>query len=189
MKKSTFVAAGIIGIVFLGLILGIGMYNGLVKKDVAVSTAWAQVENVLQRRADLIPNLVSSVKGYVAHERGVLDDLAQARTRYAGAATIDEKIKAAGVMEVALGRLLVVVENYPNLKANETFLKLMDELAGAENRIAVERKRYNEAVQDFNTTIRKIPYNFIASTAGFSSKPFFEAQPTARNVPKVDFGK
>jgi LemA protein len=189
MKKSTATAVGIIGIALLGLILAVGMYNGLVRKDVAVSTAWAQVENVLQRRADLIPNLVSSVKGYVTHERGVLDDLAEARTRYAGAATIDAKIKAAGEMEGALGRLLVVVENYPNLKASETFLKLMDELSGTENRIAVERKRYNEAVQDFNTTIRRIPYNFMAGIAGFSSKPFFEAQPAARNVPKVDFGK
>ena len=108
MKKSTSIAVGIIGIVLLGLILAVGMYNGLVKKDVAVSTAWAQVENVLQRRADLIPNLVSSVKGYVTHERGVLDDLAEARTRYAGAATIDAKIKAAGEMEGALGRFLPV---------------------------------------------------------------------------------
>jgi len=189
MKKSTFIAVVIAAIVLLGLIFGVQMYNGLVKKEVAVSTAWAQVENVLQRRADLIPNLVSSVKGYVTHEREVLDDLARARTQYTGAATVSDKIKAAGEMEGALGRLLVIVENYPNLKANETFLKLMDELAGTENRIAVERKRYNEAVQDFNTTIRKIPYNIMAGMAGFSPKPFFEAQPAAHNVPKVDFGK
>lgn len=177
----------IIGIV---LVLGIalaGMYNRLVALDVSVSTSWAQVENVLQRRSDLIPNLVSSVKGFAKHEKDILQKLAEARTQYAGAKTADEKMKAANLMEGALGRLMVIVENYPNLKANETFAKLMDELAGTENRIAVERKRYNEAVQDLNTAIRRVPYNFIAGAFGFKPKTFFEAAPEAKSVPRVSF--
>ncbi|HCJ67537.1 MAG TPA: LemA family protein [Elusimicrobia bacterium] len=185
MKRNWLIA---LGVVILVVLLLVGMYNGLVKRDVAVTTAWSQVENVLQRRADLIPNLVSSVKGYVKHEKEVLKNLADARTQYSAAKTTDEKIKAAGQMGDALSRLLVIVENYPNLKANETFNRLMDELAGTENRIAVERKRYNEAVQDLNTTIRRIPYNFIASVFGFKAKPFFEAEKEAKAVPKVDFG-
>jgi LemA protein len=182
-KKS----AVIIGIVLLIFISIAGAYNGLVKRDIAVSTAWAQVENVLQRRADLIPNLVSSVKGYVRHERQVLDNLAKARTEYAGAKSPEEKMKAAGAMEGALSRLLVIVENYPNLKANETFARLMDELSGTENRIAVERKRYNEAVQDLNTALRRVPYVFFAGSLGFKPKLFFEAEAGAKAVPKVNF--
>lgn len=178
-----------IGVILLVLIIVGGMYNGLVKKDVAVTTAWAQVENVLQRRADLIPNLVSSVKGYVKHEREVLDNLANARTQYAGAKTVEDKMKASNMMEGALARLMVIVENYPNLKANETFARLMDELSGTENRIAVERKRYNEAVQDLNMTIRRVPTNIIAGLFGFKEKQFFAAEPGAKAVPKVDFEK
>ena len=183
MRKAA-IAIGILIVLLIGMV---GMYNSLVRKDVAVSTAWAQVENVLQRRADLIPNLVASVKGYVKHERGVLNDLANARTQYAGAKSIDEKIKAAGQMEGALARLLVIVENYPNLKANETFARLMDELSGTENRIAVERKRYNESVQDYNTTIRRVPYNLVSGFFHFAPKIFFEAAPEAKAVPKVNF--
>ena len=178
----------IVIIVIAVLLLGFGgIYNSLVKKDIAVTAAWSQVENVLQRRADLIPNLVSSVKGYVKHERAVLDNLAKARAEYTGAKSFDEKTKAAGMMEGALSRLLVIVENYPNLKANETFSRLMDELSGTENRIAVERKRYNEAVQDLNTSIKRFPQNFVASIFGFKSKPFFESEENAKTVPKVNF--
>lgn len=186
MNKS---AAIFIGVILLVAIGAVSIYNGLIRRDVAVTSAWAQVENVLQRRADLIPNLVSSVKGYVKHEREVLKALADARSQYAGAKSIDEKMKAAGMMEGALSRLLVIVENYPNLKANETFNRLMDELAGTENRIAVERMRYNEAVKDFNTSLRRIPHLFFARAMGFSARPFFEAESSAKTLPKVDLEK
>ena len=177
----------LIGIVLALGIAFVGMYNGLVQRQVAVDTAWAQVENVLQRRADLIPNLVSTVKGFAKHEKDILEKLAQARSQYAGARTVDDKIKAANAMEGSLARLMVIVENYPNLKANESFARLMDELAGTENRIAVERMRYNEAVQNFNTTIRRIPYNLLSGAMGFKAKTFFQAAPEARAVPKASF--
>ncbi|MBI5573724.1 MAG: LemA family protein [Elusimicrobia bacterium] len=185
MKYKGLIVAVVV--LILVVVIPVGMYNGLVRRDVAVTTAWSQVENVLQRRADLIPNLVSSVKGYMKHEKEILDNLAKARTQYTGAKTFNEKLKAGALMEGALARLLVIVENYPNLKANETFNRLMDELAGTENRIAVERKRYNESVQDLNTTIRRVPYNLIANQFNFKAKPFFEAESGAKAVPKVDF--
>ena len=184
MNRSVAILIGIV------LVIGIafaGMYNGLVRKQVAVDSAWAQVENVLQRRADLIPNLVSTVKGFAKHEKGILAKLAEARTQYAGAKSTDEKAKAGSVLEGAIGRILLIMENYPNLKANESFNKLMDELSGTENRIAVERMRYNEAVQNFNTTIRRVPYNFMAGFMGFTAKNFFEAAPEAKAAPKVSF--
>lgn len=186
MSKKLFGALAVL--VLLAILLG-GMYNGLVKKSVAVDTAWAQVENVLQRRADLIPNLVATVKGYAKHEKDIFDQLAQARAHYAGATSVQGKMAAADEMGGALSRLMVIVENYPNLKANETFARLMDELAGTENRIAVERKRYNEAVQDYDVSIRRLPYNLIAGPMGFKEKPFFQAQPAAQEVPKVDFSQ
>ena len=182
-------AAALIAIVLLVFAVLFTTYNGLVTRDVAVAGAWSQVENVLQRRSDLIPNLVSSVKGYVKHERGELDSLAQARTQYAGAKSFGEKTRAANQMDTALSRLLVIVENYPVLKANETFNRLMDELAGTENKIAGDRRNYNEAVRDFNTTIRRVPANLVAGTFGFKEKPFFEAEAGAKSVPKVDFEK
>lgn len=184
MNRNLWIALGIVGVLILG---GVGLYNGLVGKDIAVTTAWSQVENVLQRRADLIPNLVESAKGYMKHERQILDNLAKARSAYAGARSQDEKVAAANDMGSALARLLVIVENYPNLKASETFGKLMDELAGSENRIAVERKRYNEAVQDLNTAVRRFPGNFVAGILGFKAKTFFEAAEGAKEVPKVNF--
>ena len=186
MNKKT---AIIIGVVVVLVLWTVGSYNGLVNRQVAVDQSWAQVENVLQRRSDLIPNLVATVKGYTKHERGVLDDLAQARTQYAGAKTVNEKMGAATQMGAALSRLLVIVENYPNLKANESFNRLMDELSGTENRIAVERKRYNEAVQVYDVSLRRFPQGLIASAFGFAPKPFFKAEPGAQAVPKVDFGQ
>ena len=183
-KKIVFVILGIVLLLAMGAVRA---YNRLVNLDVGVSSAWAQVENVLQRRADLIPNLVSTVKGYAKHEKEILESLAEARSQYAGAKSIGEKMKASQTMEGALSRLLVIVENYPNLKANETFSRLMDELAGTENRIAVERKRYNESVQELNTALRKIPYNFFAGMFGFKEKPFFEAEAGSKTVPKVQF--
>ena len=141
----------LIGLVVAVLVVGIAiasMYNGIVTKHETITAKWAQVENQLQRRNDLIPNLVNSVKGYAAHEKTVLEDVTNARSRWAGAATMDDKVKAASQMDSAISRLLLVVENYPQLKADQTFLQLMDELSGTENRIAVERMRYNEAVRD-----------------------------------------
>lgn len=151
-NKNKYIA---LGVVVLVLIIGVGMYNSLVKKDMAANGAWAQVDNVLQRRADLIPNLVSSVKGYAKHEKEIFEKLAEARAQYSGAKTVNEKMKAASAMDGALSRLLVIVENYPNLKANETFARLMDELSGTENRISVERMRFNQAVGDLNVAIRR----------------------------------
>lgn len=179
----------IVGVLALLAIFSVSNYNGLVSREVAVNSAWAQVDNVLQRRSDLIPNLVSTVKGYAAHESQIFEQLAAARAQYSGARTTSDKMAAAGQMEGALARLMVVVENYPNLKANESFNRLMDELSGTENRIAVERKRYNEAVQNFNTGVLRFPQNIFARLFGFSPKTFFEAAPEARNVPKVDFGQ
>ncbi len=179
--------------IILGALIGFGvlfasLYNSLVSRDVAVTSAWAQVENVLQRRLDLIPNLVSTVKGYAKHEKDIFEKLAEARAQYAGAKSVDEKIKATNALEGAIGRLLVIVENYPNLKANETFARLMDELSGSENRIAIERMRYNDTVRDLNTALRKFPYNLVAGFSGkFKEKQFFEAVPEASSVPKVDF--
>src|SRR3970282_519157 len=142
-------------------------YNRLVKQDEAIKALWAQVETQLQRRSDLIPNLVETVKGYASHEKEIFENIAQARAKLAGAKTIDEKISYAKQLSGYLGRLLAIAENYPNLKANESFNKLMDELAGTENRIAVERKRYNEGVLRFNQLIRKFPVNLIAQSFDF----------------------
>jgi len=168
---------------------GVGAYNGIVRNDVAVSEKWGQVQNVLQRRADLIPNLVQTVKGYAAHEKEIFENVAAARAKLAGARTPEDAMKANGEVSSALSRLLAIVENYPQLKADQTFIRLMDELAGAENRIAVERMRYNEAVSTYNTSIRVFPNSLVAGIAGFRAKPFFEAEAKAKEVPKVDFGK
>lgn len=163
----------------------IGMRNHLVTLDEGVKTAWSQVENQLQRRVDLIPNLVSTVKGYAAHEEEVLTAVTKARASVAGAGTPSEKIEANNGLTSALSRLLVVVERYPDLKANQNFMALQDELAGTENRISVERGRYNEATKLLNTTRRKIPYNFFAGS--FPEAPYFEAAEGAKEVPKVEF--
>jgi LemA protein len=162
-------------------------YNKFVGQDEAIKAQWAQVENQLQRRNDLIPNLVETVKGYAAHEEGVYKDIAEARSKLLAAKTPEETIQAANQQTSALGRLLAVVENYPQLKANEQFNRLMDELSGTENRIAVERMRYNERVQEYNTARRQFPANLSASVFGFKEHPFFEAPPEARQVPKVNF--
>jgi LemA protein len=168
---------------------GVGAYNGIVRKDVAVNEKWGQVQNVLQRRGDLIPNLVQTVKGYAAHEKEVFEYVAAARAKLAGARTPEEVMQANAEVSSALSRLLVVVENYPQLKADQTFIRLMDELAGTENRISVERMRYNASVGEFNTDIKVFPNSIIAGMTGFRAKPFFEAEAKAKEVPKVDFGK
>src|SRR5207244_4860454 len=152
-------------------------------------TQWAQVENQLQRRNDLIPNLVETVKGYATHEESVYKDIADSRAKLLAAKSPEETIEAANQQTSALGRLLAVVENYPNLKANEQFNRLMDELSGTENRIAVERMRYNEKVQEYNTKRRQFPANVTAKMFGFKEYPYFQAPPDAKQVPKVNFSK
>ncbi|HJX73126.1 MAG TPA: LemA family protein [Candidatus Deferrimicrobiaceae bacterium] len=189
MKKIVFVVAVVAVVAALLLATGVSMYNSIVRKDIAVNEKWSQVQNVLQRRADLIPNLVRTVKGYAAHEREIFEYVAAARARLAGAQTPAETMAANAEVSSALSRLLLVVENYPQLKADQTFARLMDELAGAENRIAVERMRYNEAVRTYNTAIRVFPGSVVAGFAGYRDRPFFEAEAGAKEVPKVDFGK
>ncbi len=164
-------------------------YNKFVSQEEAVKAQWAQVENQLQRRNDLIPNLVETVKGYAQHEESVYKDIADARSRLLAATTPDEKIQAANQQSSALGRLLAVVESYPQLKANEQFNRMMDELSGTENRIAVERMRYNEKIQEYNTARRQFPANLTAKLFGFKEHPLFEAPADAKQVPKVNFNK
>jgi LemA protein len=167
----------------------IGAKNQMVTKNEAVKAAWSQVDIVLQRRADLIPNLVETVKGFALQEQTVFGDIAKARSRLLSATTPSDKIAANGQLDSALGRLLVVVENYPQLKSNENFLRLQDELAGTENRIAVERKRYNDTLQDYNTYIGLFPNSFWAGIAGFKrNDAYFAASEGSRTAPKVDFG-
>ncbi len=162
-------------------------YNRFVSQEEAVKAQWAQVQNQLQRRSDLIPNLVETVKGYASHEQEVFQQIAESRSRLAGAQTPAETINAANQQSAALARLLVIVENYPNLKANEQFNRLSDELAGTENRIAVERMRYNERVQEYNTSRRQFPGVITARMFGFQDYPLFEAPPAAQQAPKVSF--
>lgn len=164
-------------------------YNRFVSQEEAIKAQWAQVQNQLQRRNDLIPNLVETVKGYAAHEEGVYKDIADARAQLLAAKTPAETMQAANQQTTALGRLLAVVENYPQLKANEQFNRLMDELAGTENRIAVERMRYNDRIQEYDTARRQFPGNLTAKMFSFKDYPFFEAPVAAQQVPKVNFGK
>lgn len=163
-------------------------YNTFSRQEEAITAQWAQVENQLQRRNDLIPNLVETVKGYASHEEDVFKAVADSRAKLAGATTPEAKIEAANEQTSALSRLLVIVENYPQLKANEQFNRLMDELAGTENRIGVERMRYNERVQEYNTSRRQFPANLTARVFGFKEHPYFQAPPEAQRVPAVNFG-
>ncbi len=162
--------------------------NDMAVQNEAISGQWAQVDVALQRRADLIPNLVETVKGFAAQEKSVLDNIANARAAMMGARNPAEKIQANSQIDSALSRLLVVVENYPQLKSNENFMRLQDELAGTENRIAVERRKYNESVQAYNTTIVRFPNNLFASLSGFArNDAYFKTEPASRNAPKVAF--
>jgi LemA protein len=188
MKKGivVLVVLALVAVVIAGMY--IGSRNEMVRKNEAVKSDWAQVDVVLQRRADLIPNLVETVKGFAAQEQTVFHDIASARSALLGAQTPADKIAANGQLDGALGRLLLIVENYPQLKSNENFLRLQDELAGTENRIAVERKRYNDAVQDYNTYIGLFPNNIFAGWAGFQrNNAYFAAPEAARQAPKVQF--
>jgi LemA protein len=188
---------GLIALIVVGLIVLVGIvmagslfgtHNELVQERESITASWAQVDVVLQRRADLIPNLVETVKGYAKHEETAIDSVTSARAALGGAQTPKEKIAANGQLDSALSRLLVVVENYPNLKANENFMRLQDELSGTENRIAVERRKYNETVQKYNTDIELFPKNIAASIWGFKREDaYFKADDAAKQAPKVKF--
>lgn len=180
------------GAILLLLVIVGSMYvsrrNQMVALKENVQQAWSQVDVVIQRRADLVPNLVATVKGYATHEKEIFENVAQARAKLAGAQSPADRIAANEQLTGALGRLLAIVENYPNLKANENFLRLQDELAGTENRIAVERRRYNQAVQAYNTYIQLFPNNLVASIMGFQrNDAYFKATEEAQQVPKVNF--
>ena len=173
----------------LAVPLGGCSYNRFVSQEEAIKTQWAQVENQLQRRNDLIPNLVETVKGFAAQEQQVFQAIADSRAKLAGARTPDEKMAAANEQSSALARLLVIVENYPQLRSNEQFARLMDELSGTENRLTVARGRYNERIQEYNTLRRSFPSNITGKIFGFAEYPYFEAPKEAQAVPKVQFGK
>ncbi len=181
----------VVGVIALITILSLGYfisyYNKIIRLEEGAKQAWAQVDNQLKRRNDLIPNLVNTVKGYATHEKELFDNIAQARAKLGGARAIPEKIEAARAMEGALSRLLAIVENYPNLKADASFNRLMDELAGTENRIAVERRRYNMAVENFNTTIRVFPGRVYASFFGFKEGVYYQVAEKDKAVPEVKF--
>lgn len=195
MKKGTI---WIVVLAALAIIIlwGVGVYNGLVSAEEQVESAWAQVENQYQRRADLVPNLVATVKGYAAHEQETLEGVIEARAK-ATQITIDPTNATAdqlaafqaaqGELSQALGRLLAVAESYPDLKANENFRDLQQQLEGTENRIAVARQLFNDEARNFNTKVRRFPNNIIASMCGFEKKPYFEAEEGARTAPKVEF--
>ena len=162
-------------------------YNQFVAQEESIRTQWAQVENQLQRRNDLIPNLVGTTKGVAQQERDVFGQIAESRAKLGGAQTPEQVMQAANEQSTALARLLVIVENYPQLRSSETFNRMMDELAGTENRLAVERMRYNERVQEYNTLRRQFPSNVTAGIFGFKEYPFFQVPPEAKKVPTVDF--
>lgn len=184
MNKSAIV---ILAVVALLVVFGFSSYNGLVGANEAVNGKWSQIENQLQRRSDLIPNLVNTVKGFAAQEKEIIQSVSDARAKLAGAAGPAAKAEANGELNGALSRLLVVVENYPQLKSDANFRQLMDELSGTENRIAVARQDYNNSVQSFNTKIRSFPTNMLAGMMGFSAKEYFRAEEGAKQVPQVQF--
>jgi LemA protein len=191
MKKGLMIAGIALGLI---LLVGIGscgyvisIRNGFVTKEENIKGQWAQVENVLQRRSDLIPNLVNTVKGFASQEKEIFTGIAESRAKLSGATTIGDKINAANGMSSALGRLLVIVERYPDLKSNQNFQSLQDELAGTENRISVERKRYNDRVREYNTGLRRFPGNVIASSMGLSQYPYYEVPKEKKEVPQVKF--
>lgn len=178
----------IVALIVIAAMLVVPKYNSLVTGEETVDAAWAQVENQLQRRFDLVPNLVNTVKGYAEHEEEIFTQIADARTQYGNANTVEETADANNELSSALSRLLVVVENYPNLKADVQFTRLMDELAGTENRLTVARKDYNDTVQQFNNDVRRFPGNLIAGMFSFEQKDYFEIKEGVEEAPAVDFG-
>ncbi len=187
-NKKLVISLSVIAVILVALIAGvISTYNGLVSKSETVQNSEAQIETYLQRRADLIPNLVETVKGYAAHEEGVYTALADARAKLNSASNVDEYEAADKEYQSAISRLLVVVENYPELKANENFINLQDELSGTENRISTARKDYNDAVTDYNKSIKKFPAVIFAGMLGFEKADYFEASEESQTVPSVAF--
>lgn len=184
MKKTVIIILAVVAII---AIYAIASYNSLVTLNVSADTQWKQVETNYQRRFDLIPNLVESVKGSMKQEQAVFTAIADARTKYSGAKTADEKAVAAGQVESALGRLLVITENYPTLKSSDAVQSLMSQLEGSENRVSVERMRYNEAVKAYNLKVMRFPSSIVASMFGFPERSYFEAQKGAENAPEVKF--
>lgn len=176
-----------VGIILVLVVWGVSTYNRLVSQNVAIDAQWAQVENQFQRRFDLIPNLVNTVKGIAAQEKDVFTAIADARTRYSGATTPDERAKAAGQVESALGRLLVITENYPQLQSSQAFRDLMVQLEGTENRIAVERMNYNNQVKTLNTAVKRFPTMIFANIFGIDERAYFEVSSEAQQNPTVNF--
>ena len=190
MKKLStthWILIGIVAFVLIGVLWFVGSYNSLITLSETVDTSWAQVENQYQRRADLIPNLVSTVKGYAAHEKELFTEITELRSQWASATTRQGKVAAAQGLDGALSRLLLVAENYPQLKASENFLALQTQLEGTENRVAVERKRYNDAVRVYNIKIKRIPTNIVAGMFDYEKETYFEADEGTENVPEVKF--
>ncbi len=185
MKKGTIIT---IAIVVVLLLLGVGKYNSLVSKEEQIDNKWAQIDNQLKRRADLIPNLVETVKGYASHEKEAIDSVTTARAQLAGAKTPEDASQADAELSGALSRLLVVAENYPQLQANENFKSLMDSLEGSENRLSVARKDYNDEVTNYNKSIKTFPGNLLAGILGADKKDYFEVTEQEKAAPKVDFG-
>jgi LemA protein len=188
MKKGYMVIGIILAVIVLLCVMLMSSYNNFVTLEENVDQSYAQIENQLQRRLDLIPNLVNTVKGYASHEKEVIASISDARARLAGADTVEEEATANAELTGALSRLLVVVENYPNLKADQQFSQLMDELSGTENRISVARKDYNEQVAIYNKKVKQFPGALIAGMTGFDEKEYFTADPKAAEAPEVDFG-
>lgn len=187
MKKKNVIIGIVVAVVVIIIIGIIGSYNGLVKSEEATNTAYADIDAQLQRRMDLVPNLVSTVKGYAAHETEVFTAVSDARAKLAGATTVEEAGEANSELSSALGRLIAISESYPELKSNENFLSLQDELAGTENRISVARMDYNTSVQKYNTKLRSFPTNIFAGIFGFEKKSQFQADSNAQTAPSVSF--
>jgi len=185
--KVPVLGALVLGVLLSGSMLSGCSYNQFTSQEEGIKGAWGEVENQLQRRNDLIPNLVETVKGYAAQEKSVIQAVSDSRAKLAGASTPSDKIEAANEQTGALGRLLAISENYPQLKSNENFMRLQDELSGTENRIAVARGRYNQRITDYNTLRRRFPANMTAKVFGFKEYPYFNAPESAKAVPKVDF--
>ena len=187
MKKSTITILAVVAIIVIAIIMIASNYNGIVAKSEEVDNKFSAIDTQLQRRADLIPNLVNTVKGYASQEQEVINSVTEARAKLAGANTVSEKAEADGELTSALNRLMVVVESYPDLKSSQNFIQLSDELAGTENRIATARRDYNEAVKEYNLKIKKFPTNLIAGMFGYEQKEYFEASEQSQEVPNVNF--
>ena len=187
MKKSSIVVLVLIAIIIIVIAMFVSSYNGIIAKSEEVDNKFATIDTQLQRRGDLIPNLVNTVIGYAKQEQDVINSVTEARTKLAGATTVSDKAKADEELTGALNRLMVVVENYPDLKSSQNFIQLSDELAGTENRIATARRDYNEAVKEYNLKIKRFPTNIIAGMFGYSKRDYFEASEQSKEVPNVNF--